>query len=471
MNSKSSAKLIIIFLFLTVGITGWFYRNSFKAYFFQDDWFSLRISKVSTLLDFARFIIPRNDVIYYRPIGMQLPFFALERLFGANPFPFHLLTYATHTINIVLVFILMRLILRNDFKSLLVSFLYGTSLVHYIPFFWSSTYAFVLGPTFFLASFILFFLFIQKKKLRFFWLSNLSFSLGLLTNEILIIFAPILFIYLINFRKKNEFKYITSFVILSIFFLILRFILFPPPALEAYQLGLDRNVLINLKAYLLWSLNWPEDMKDQFITFFKINPLFIKQFSTFFYVFVGTLLFNILIFLIIPLSLSIYKNFRKMYPILLFGIVWFIIGLLPVLFFPQHAFSYYLPISLMGLLMFLTEPFSYLIKSVARANRFVAYFLILGIIINWLFTLGVGINYNSEVHWASRRAKFAEAIIVKAKKLYPPDNPDYPYIYLKPDSEIKLALNDQDGFKVVYGDEKIITVYKNVIKKNLIGVR
>lgn len=471
MNSKLPIKVIIVLLFLTIGITGWFYRSSFKAYFFQDDWFSLRISKVSTFPDFIKFIIPRKDVIYYRPIGMQLPFFVLERLFGANPIPFHLLTYITHAVNIILVFILMRLILKNDFKSLLIAFLYGTSLVHYIPFFWSATYAFVLGPTFFLASFILFFLFIQKKKLRYFGLSNLSFSLGLLTNEILIIFPLILFVYLINFRKKNEFKYVASFVILSIFFLVFRFILFPPPALEAYQLSLDKYALINLKAYLLWSLNWPEDMKDQFITFFKINPQFIKQFSSFFYVFVGTLLFNILFLFIIPLGLAIYKNFRKIYPILLLGISWFIIGLLPVLFFPQHSFSYYLPISLMGLMLVLTEPFSYLIKTVAGINRLVAYFLILGIIINWLFTLGVAIKFNSEVHWASRRAKFAEAIIVKAKKLYPPDNPDYPYIYLKPDSEIKLALNDQDGFKVIYQDEKIVTVYKNVIKKNLIGVR
>src|SRR3990167_8621943 len=71
------------------------YKDAFSSYFFQDDWFSFRISNARTVADFLSFFSPRSDVIYYRPLGMQLPFFLMQRFFGLSPLPYRLLSLFT----------------------------------------------------------------------------------------------------------------------------------------------------------------------------------------------------------------------------------------------------------------------------------------------------------------------------------------------------------------------------------------
>src|SRR3990167_6930281 len=71
------------------------YKDAFSSYFFQDDWFSFRISNARTVADLISFFAPRNDVIYYRPLGMQLPFFLMQRIFGLSPLPYRFLSFFT----------------------------------------------------------------------------------------------------------------------------------------------------------------------------------------------------------------------------------------------------------------------------------------------------------------------------------------------------------------------------------------
>ena len=124
------------------------YKDAFSSYFFQDDWFSFRISNAWAVADFISFLAPRNDVIYYRPLGMQLPFFLMQRFFGLSPLPYRLLSLFTIIAASVVVYKLIDDIIRNKIASLFAAFLYATSAVHYIPMYWFATYAFVLGPLF-----------------------------------------------------------------------------------------------------------------------------------------------------------------------------------------------------------------------------------------------------------------------------------------------------------------------------------
>lgn len=460
--------LIIVFLLLTVFLSGFLYRDSFNAYFFQDDWFTLKISDAHNLADFFNFFIPRTDVIYYRPLGMQLPFFLLRSIFGLNPFPFHLLTFITHAVNILLVFLLLRFLFKEDSLSLIASFLYGTSIVHYTPFFWSATYAFVLGPTFFFLSFIFFLRFLRKGSISY-WLSIAFYLLGLLTNELVVVLPMILFFYLFIFQKVKYIKTILPYFFLGILYFMLRFIAFPPAtATSDYQLGVGMYLASNLKAYFLWSFNWPEEIKAQFVNFLTINQKFIGEFLFDFAVFVITLGVNLSLFFIIPIGLIIRKKNYHLLKIVTFGIFWFLVGLLPVIFFPNHSFSYYLPISLVGLLFTSMILFNYLLKLVIKINRKFTYLLVLIISVNWLTIAIVSIEFNSKIHWAPRRARISKDLVTRAQKFYPRDNPDYPFIYIQPSSEKKLALNDQDGLKIIYGEKNIITLYKHMIKKQIL---
>lgn len=450
---------IIISLLTIILLTGWLYRSSFNAYFFQDDWFSLRISQAKTLGDFFSFFIPRPDVIYYRPFGMQVPFFFLQKLFGVNPLPFHLVQLLTHAVNSILVYILVRLILKKDTIALLASFLYGTSSVHYIPFYWFATYAFVLGPTLFFSSYIFFIRFLDKRKHVYFFLSFLFFTIGLFVNEMVIV-APFIFgLYIFIFRKKEAKKAFSllPYTVMSLSFLVLRFFIFPPPTSGLYSMTIGKHVANNLEAYFLWSFNWPEEMKAQLLNFVTVNPEFIKGFSNYYLIFVSSLLFFIVLWYIIPFILILVEKRKTVFPFITFGLSWFIIGLLPVLFFQHHTFSYYLPISLVGFLIWSLSMFNVLLEKLQK-KTFLRIFCIVLVMIVWLTVSVVTIDFNAKIHWAPRRAKQAKLLSEKAKQYYNPSSSELD-IYVFPSSENKLSLNDQDAFKIIFANEKVVTQY------------
>ena len=454
MKLKFPGKIIGFCLFTIVITSAWLYRDSFSAYFFQDDWFTLNISSAKNLSDVLKFFIPRIDVIYYRPLGMHLPFFLLKIIFGINPLPFHLLTFTTHILNIILVFLLIRILIKKEAIALLSSFFYATSTAHYIPFFWSSTYPFVLGPTMFFLSFFLFLKFINTKKEILIALSFLFFFLGFFINEIVLFLPLVLVTYMIIFQKTKLFKYLIPYFSLSIIFFVVRFFWFPAPFSSDYKLVISKSILNNLQAYFLWSFNWPEEMKAQMIRFFMFNPKFIQEFKPYFVIFITTLFINLLFFFVIPIVRMKQRILKKdTYRLILLGLIWFLIGLIPVLFFPYHLFSYYLPISLAGLLL--------TIAVLLNSTKY-SIILILILIINWFLVSATTINFNSQIHWAPRRAKLSKILIEKTIKKYPTVS-DGQIIFIRPTSENKLALNDQDGFQVFYDKKTILTVYSYVI--------
>lgn len=459
-----TAQTIIVFLVIIVFFSGFLYRDTIGAYFFQDDWFSLRISNVTNIRDFAGFFIPRKDVIYYRPLGMQIPFFFIQRVFGINPFPFHLLTYITHALNILLVFTLLKLIKKDLFISLLGAFMYGLSAVFYTPMFWPATYAFILGPAFFFISFIFFILSLQNKQKKYYLFSLGAFFLGLFTNEMVIVLPLILFFYQIYLRKTNLRKLLPYFLTASVL-LIMRFLIFRPPVTGSYQLELGKEIFTNLRGYLLWSYNWPEEMKAQFLNFRQINPVFIKEFPFYFSVFMITILINLLLLFIIPSVCILINRKWKFIFLFFFCLIWFVTGLLPVLFFTNHTFSYYLPISLFGLLLFGASIFRYWIGIIFNTSKIIASIFVIVLIINWTISTMITIDFNSKIHWAPQRAKRSRLLVERAGEFYPKSTIKSNYIFVRPSSENKLALNNQDAFKVIYGSDNIVTIYYSMWRK------
>ncbi|MBI3379793.1 hypothetical protein HY029_03510 [Candidatus Gottesmanbacteria bacterium] len=456
MKTNINIKSIILFLVFSIFVSLFLYRSTINAYFFQDDWFTLRISQVKNLSEFYQFFIPRNDIIYYRPLGMQVPFFILRLLFGLNPLPFHILTIVTHAVNIVLVYLLIRLIRKDSFTACLSSFLYAVSAIHYIPMFWSSTYAFILGPTYAVASLIFFILSFRKKENLFYCLSLVSFFIGLFVNEMLTVLPIILLLTQFYFNKLNIKRLLPFF--LTVFILLTwRFYIFPPPVRDAYQLGIGKELLNNIKAYILWSFNWPEEMKAQFITFFNINPQFIREFSWYFWPFIITFLTSIILMFLIPLFLIFSKGYH-LGKLLIYSSLWFITGLLPVIFFTQHSFSYYLPISIIGLLLLLSSMFKYLFDLIHKTSKELAFILIMILLINWSYCTYITIDFNAKIHWAPRRAELSKTLVTEIEKNYPRSLKKV--IPVSGSSENRLALNNQDALKVIYNDESIVTAYE-----------
>lgn len=439
-------------------MTAFIHKDSFNGYFFQDDWFTLKISSTKNILDIFQFFIPRQDVIYYRPLGMQIPFYILKSLFGINPLAFHIVTLATHALNIVLVYLLINTLVKKSRLALIAALTYATSAVHFIPFYWFSIYSFVLGPTAFFAALWLFMRsHLQAQGKIFYLLSIITYGLGILVNELVITLPMVLFLYLALFPKSKNFKTLIPYFLTAIIILLYRFGFYGAPLKGSYSIGLGFHIISNLKTYLFWSFNWSEIITEQMVRPFVFNNLVMNDFANYAYLSIFTLVIFLLI-ASVGLYLTVKSNKNKSnWKIIFFGTSWFLISLSPVIFFSGHKFAYYLPISLVGLLLVFSVLFEQVYDQVRRNSDILSNCSQIFILLLWVFTSIVTTDLGVKQHWAPRRSKISKLLIDEAKRNYLTAGNT---ITIENTSENKLALNNQDALKIIFNNENLKTLYE-----------
>jgi len=441
-------------IFALFGIPIFFlFKSALFGYFFQDDWFSFSISHVSSIIDFFKFFVPRSDVIYYRPLGMQIPFYFVDQLFGLNPLPFKLATFVIHLVNGMLVYLFIKQFLKQHWTAIIAAFVYLTSANHQIIFYWAATFAFIMAPTFYLGSFILF----LQRKIN---LSLLVFAVGLLANELLITLPSVITTWLLLRRKKEQIKKLVGFWLVTGLYIVFRLTVAHFPTNGGYSLIYDlKQPFITLRNFLLWSLNWPETIQDQFLKFFVLNKLFIQNFSPYIAVFVTVSLLYLVFFIAIPLvAIYTHKIKKPDLAIPFFGLIWFVITLVPVLVFANHAFSYYVPIPLIGLLM----AGFYLVKELMTSLNMSKFVQIISLLIFsgiWYYSSFINIDLNTKIHWAPQRAAKSSYLVNLLRTKYPILPPDAVVVVISHDEEYKWALGEQNAVHVLYNAPTISTFY------------
>jgi hypothetical protein len=427
------------------------YKDTFSSYFFQDDWFSFHISQVQNLSQFLNFFIPRSDVVYYRPLGMQLPFFIMRSLFGLSPLPFRIVTFLLHLFNSLLLYCFLNYFSKNKFITGSCVIAYLISATHITIFYWAATFAFILAPGIYLAS-ILFY--VKNKPHTALYL----FILGLFVNELIITLPIMICVWSILFKKQIPIKYLLKYGIVVLIYILIRKILFPIQFPEDYKFALSvKELLTNYRNYFLWMFNWPETISDQFVKFFRFNPVFISKFTSHITIYIISTLAWVcsLIF-----GIFIYKKrhiqdlfFTKN---IIFGCLWFLVTLVPVVIFSKHAFTYYSVLPLMGLLIITTNVWEkWFIKI---RFKFVFYIIILLILSMWFWSAYDTVQLDKYIHWAPRREKIAYEITQILLKKYP-SLPNNAVVLINNDDENKWALGDQNALKVIYHNDTIQTFY------------
>lgn len=425
------------------------FKSSLLYYFFQDDWFTFTISRASNINEFLSFFIPRTDVVYYRPIGMQIYFYLMNNLFGVNHIAFRWSSIIINSFNAYLVY---RLLLKFKFKQSLAIFaglFFAGSVAVYIPFFWSATFPFILGPLFFIASFLSF---VYESKLGKI-LALIFFILGMLTLENTIILPVLFILWGFIYKKKILYKDVFPYFALVMFYVILRTIIFPPPLIQSYEISL--NIASTLRNYLLWLFNWPEEIGRQMIGPFSISTIFIKNFRNYVYRWTLSSAIVIVMTIVIPFIAGIFKKKKiSINKNSMFGLLWIIISLTLLILFSNHMFPYYLPVTLFGFIIFITGLLSQFVESF-HIKSFVLLFYLSVIIAFWYWAGFNVIKFNQKVHWATKRARMAKYVI---DRLTPQIKPYGNYKINLRNKLFYLALNNQDGLHVVFG-ENVETLY------------
>lgn len=438
------AKKIIIFtsLFLLFFISILIiFQKSFSAFFIHDDFFLFSISRALSWKQFLLFFIPRNDVIYYRPISIQIFYFIFYKLFGLHVFYYHLFQFIIHAFNGVLVYILLSKINSNKKINLLASFLFVTSWTHIYELTWSASTFNSIG-LFFILMYVLSYLSSYKKTI----LPELFLIFSLLSVETAVI-SPVLLILILWYLKKNSKKDIFRFcvhgIILGIY-LYIRFILYKIPAHDSYEIGLSQAILKNIILFFLWLFNFSEIATNYIkinLTHLSLNnELFTNTFPVY-----SRYQFIFLVILFITMLVLTLKKIKQINSrLLIFSILWFFIALSPIIIIPKRAYPYYPFVAQIGFWLGLSYFFV-----IGWRSIFIKFALVLFIIGNILT-----VYFNGNNHWLFSSSHTVSRYYQKLQTLKLPSKKQYFYWEID-QNDFRNALEQGLAFNVFFNDYKI----------------
>ena len=292
--------------------------NSFSS-FFTEDYFKIAGIESS-----------------YRPVA-TLSYFLIYAIAGLDPFYYHLASLLLHTINVVLVYWLASLILKNQLGALIAGLMFAchpalSEAVNCIDFNDDP-----LAALFFLLSLIVY---IRLKaedgrsNLGGYFLVLAFYFLGLLSKEMAITLPPIVVLYdlvlrddhkhplkinqLLTTLKKRAYYY-AGFMAVSLFYLFLRFHVF---RIQGGSGGHSYGSLLDRIVFL------PQHMVDYLkIAFFPLNLSadYVFSYPNSYLDISNIVAFFIMVGLVV-ISFFVLKKSKQIF----FGIWWFLITLLPV---------------------------------------------------------------------------------------------------------------------------------------------
>lgn len=441
-------------IFLSIFVAAFYlYLPSFRYYFFQDDWFVLNWVSFGNLGSFFSF---RTDIIYWRPLSMPILFAFTKTLFDLNPFGYHILAFFIFCLLIVVIYHLFLILSGDKKQALLGSFLYALWPIHYISLSWFSTTSYIIGPLFQCLSFIFLIKFAEKKMLAFKFVSYLFFILGLMSSEFTLVLPFIFLSWGFLFKKKNYLSFIMPLVIIDAIYLALRFIIYPIPATGNYSPTFNPQVIYNFVWYILWALGLPERFKSLIDPRIPTQSLkVITQFWTITFPF---------FMLTILISAQIIKNFKKNINLYAFGFLWFLIGLLPVLFITNHSYPVYLSFAGLG--------FLYILLTSAKKSK-VGLALLVFI---WTIVSVTNLQFTRITHWITNEQSVSRAYVdwAKSKAHNPPAYSVFlfksanikfaqenHFVLVETEETLKLSLGDQNAIQAIYNDPTLKSLYEN----------
>ncbi len=262
---------------------------------------------------------------YYRPL-QPISYMADYKLWGLNPFGYHLTNLILHILNGLLLYLVVFSLLKNNILSFLCSIIYclhptHTSVVSYI-----SGRADILASIFFLSSFYLYIKSetVLKNRILIYLSSVAAFSMCLLSKESVLMFPFILLSYELMFNGKRRLIRTVPFFLFVIVYVLLR------ANITDYKIELflkDPDIPSRLIASLKMFL--------EYICILLLPLRLRMERSLGAHNYLG---YEAALFLIMAVSLIITLRKSRYFKLILFGFIWFLINIIPVLnIIPLHA--------------------------------------------------------------------------------------------------------------------------------------
>lgn len=375
----------------------------------------------------------------------------MKSLFGLRPFFFHLVSFFFFLGNLFLIFKIIEKLTKNKNLGFMAAFLYAINASNLGSLSYISVFE-EIGMTFFF--FLSFWFYLQGRRL-----AVSAFILALLSRENAMVLPIILLIYEFVLGKREWKKTLPFWLVLATYAL-LRLVV-GLPDVSVYQPIFALNKILNgYFWYFLWGIGLPEMLVDFIGPGFKINPNLFNWYQTEMIIILGAFLL-FLVLTVVAISKLSKKNYKKE----IFLAVWFLVTLLPVIFWPWHKFSYYLTVPLLGLVGFLVLLFK-------RLPKVLFFLAVLAMVIISLTTIFL----SWKTYWVVNRAKISKNLVSDLKNKYPElpkgaslyfqNDPDYPKIFGFGNSSTQAyyALSGENGPQVIYNDFSLQVYYEDLEK-------
>ncbi len=440
----------MFFAFLFV-FTTFLFRNAFTAYFLNDDFFFLKITRINSFGQFINFFSPLRQYSF-KPVSTEV-FYSLIHLFRENIFIAHLLGFFVYFIGVYYFFKIILHLSKNKLLSYLTTGFFAINFTHVFQLYYLGTFQEVFLFTFLAISFYK--LLIGKNTQ-----AIIFFIFALLSKETAVLFVPFLLIFKLFVNKKIKWSKLLPYLILGLLFIfIYQYSLKYVVLLENYKIDLNPRLFINnLMWYLLWSLGLPNFTSLYFISIFKPPiPEFYKMLSNFPEIKIFYLL--LISYYVLFISTLVYffikhKNKLKRFIYLLILLfIYFFIFLGPILFF-QHRWMVRLTLPLIFIILIQ----SYLIVNFIKAGKI---FRLIGLVlIVFYLTLNI---LEISIHESSSTFLLESRFTSNAKKYFNQHKKQilkHKYIYFIDKTKIiPMPWGGSEKLKVTFGDQNFIDHY------------
>lgn len=426
--------------------------KDFGNYFFQDDFFHLLISRVENLGDFIGFFKFRHDSIAYRPLTIQIYFSTTRFFFGLSPLIFRF-------INVILLFcsfyLIVKILKRISSREigLIAASIWITSSIHFMSITWISAAYQIIGTFFYLLTCHFFITFIGSKNAAHYILAVLSFILTLGSFEFATTLPIVLYAYLALLKRnklKVQTKILIPFLLVDVIYITLRFFFKSDPQIIDYNLKVNIDSLKALFWYVLWALNMPEEFKYQVVD--KLIIINSRYFS-FFPIFIVSSYIRLILILITGIILPVLLIYKirstKIWPIVKYLLLWFVITIIPALLIPNHTFLMYLTLPSIGLYALIAT----LLYASQRKALLILFFSV------WLYSSFATVNFYGKTSYMIEAQQVSRKFIQNVTSQLPalPKNSSVLYSVRNP-AHIQ-ALSDQNALRAVYNDETVRTYW------------
>ncbi|MDD2524090.1 MAG: glycosyltransferase family 39 protein [Endomicrobiaceae bacterium] len=331
-----------------------------------------------------------DQYIYYRPI-LNISFAIDAMILRDNPKIYHFTNIILFILSIYFIYLfLSKLKLNRDILKW-VCLLMAVHPIFISCVVWVPARNDTLLVIFLMVSFINLINYLEQNRLKYLILYLLFFTIALFTKETAIILIPvyILFIYTFNYKitKKQIIENILLFLPILVLYFVLRNISVPSLGIGQYLINWQEYSVNMIKGIMIYT--------DKFIMPEYIPIMLYKIKLS-----LKIIIVNISILLL--LGFLFYKRIgnRK---IILFGVVWFILCLLPTFFTPEYLFlAHRLIISSVGLVLILSLIASNIITKYPVTKKYLIVFAsILFITFSYSSYIQSDKYENSNVYWVN----------------------------------------------------------------------